>query len=163
MEVNESDSPVPKTRNSEVNNFRPISVLSVVAKVLERIVHRQLYAYLQRHSILHGAQSGFRPQHTTQDVLVSMIDDWRQALDKNKLVGSIMLDLSKAFDTVCHPILCRKLERYGVKDGELKWFKDYLTGRKQKVCISVVQSDLKDIRRGVPQGSILAHCFLPSM
>ena len=149
-------TPVPKTRNSEeVNNFCPISVLSVVAKVLERIVHRQLYAYLQRHSILHGAQSGFRPQHTTQDVLVSTIDDWRQALDKNKLVGSIMLDLSKAFDTVCHPILYKKLERYGVKDGELKWFKDYLTGRKQKVSINVVQSDLKDIRRGVPQGSIL--------
>ena len=86
-------TPVPKTRNSEeVNNFRPISVLSVVAKVPERIVHRQLYEYLQWHSILHGAQSGFRPQHTTQDVLVSTIDDWRQALDKNKLVGYIILD-----------------------------------------------------------------------
>ena len=66
-----------------------------------------------------------------------------------------MLDLSNAFDTVSHPILCRKLERYGVKDGDLKWFNDYLTGRKQKVCISVVQSDLKEIRRGVTQGLML--------
>jgi len=88
-------------------------------------------------------------------VLVSTIDDWRQALDKDKIVGSIMLDLSKAFDTVSHSILCRKLERYGVRGGELKWFNGYLHGRKQKVCIGEVQSDWKDIRRGVPQGSIL--------
>jgi len=132
-------TPIPKVSNSEeVSNFRPISVLTVVAKVLEKIVHRQLYTYLQMHSILHDAQSGFRPQHTTQDVLVSTIDDWRQALDKDKIVGSIMLDLSKAFDTVSHSILCRKLERYGVRGGELKWFNGYLHGRKQKVCIGEV-------------------------
>jgi len=132
-------TPISKVSNSEeVSNFRPISVLTVVAKVLEKIVHRQLYTYLQMHSILHDAQSGFRPQHSTQDVLVSTIDDWRQALDKDKIVGSIMLDLSKAFDTVSHSILCRKLERYGVRGGELKWFNGYLHGRKQKVCIGEV-------------------------
>ena len=127
-------APVPKGRKSEgVDNFRPVSVLSVVAKVLERIVHRQLYTYLQKHSVLVEAQSGFRPQHTTQDVLVSTVDNWRKALDDDKLVGSIMVDLSKAFDTVSHPILHRKLSRYGLKGGELKWFDDYLEGRKQKV------------------------------
>ena len=149
-------APVPKGSNSErVDNFRPVSVLSVVAKILERIVHRQLYTYLQEHSILHEAQSGFRPQHTTQDVLVSTIDDWRKALDEDKLVGSITLDLSKAFDTVSHSILHRKLSSYGVRAGELKWFDDYLVGRKQKVCIGAVQSDWSNILRGVPQGSIL--------
>ena len=95
--------PIPKVSHSEeVSNFRPISVLTVVAKVLEKIVNRQLYTYLHMHSILRDAQSGFRPQHTTQDVLVSTIDDWRQALDKDKIVGSIMLDLSKPFDTISH-------------------------------------------------------------
>ena len=71
-----------------------------------------------------------------------------------------MLDLSKAFDTVNHPILCKKLERYGVKDGELKWFNDYLTGRNQKVCIGVMQSDMRETRSGVPQGSILGPLLL---
>ena len=72
-------TPVPKGKNSEgVDNFRPVSVLPVVAKVLERIVHHQLYAYLQKHSILSEAQSDFRLRHTTQDVLVDTIDDWRQ-------------------------------------------------------------------------------------
>ncbi len=97
-------TPVPKGKNSEdVDNFRPVSVLSVVSKVLERIVHCQFYTYLQKHSILHEAQSGFRPQHNTQDALVGKVDDWRQALDKDKLVGSVMVDLSKAFDTISHP------------------------------------------------------------
>ena len=85
-------TPVPKEGSSEnLDNFRLVSVLPVIAKILERVVHRQLYAYLQRHSILNVAQSGFRPHHTTQDVLVSTNDDWRQALDEDKLVGSIMV------------------------------------------------------------------------
>ncbi len=83
------------------------------------------------------------------------VDDWRQALDKDKLVGSVMVDLSKAFDTISHPILHRKLEGYGVRAGELEWFDNYLVGRKQRVCIAAVQSAWSDIRRGVPQGSIL--------
>ncbi len=70
-------------------------------------------------------QSGFRPRHTTQDVLVSMVDGWRKELDKNKLVGTIMLDLSKAFDTVNHDILLWKMETYGVRGRELQWFQDY--------------------------------------
>ena len=149
-------TPVPKEGSSEnLDNFRPVSVLPVIAKILERVVHRQLYAYLQRHSILNVAQSGFRPHHTTQDVLVSTIDDWRQALDEDKLVGSIMVDLSKAFDMVSHSILLRKLESYGVRGGELGWFANYLNGRRQRVCINGVQSGWTGILRGVPQGSIL--------
>ena len=102
--------PVPKDCGSEkVDDFRPVSVLLVVAKLLELVVHRQLYAYLHKHSILNVAQSGFRPGHTTQDVLVATVDDWRQALDEGKVVGSVMLDLSKAFDTISHPIMRCKL------------------------------------------------------
>ena len=71
-------------------------------------------------------------------MLVSTIDDWRQALDEDKLVGSIMVDLSKAFDMVSHSILLRKLESYGVRGGELGWFANYLNERRQRVCINGV-------------------------
>jgi hypothetical protein len=142
-------------RSVEVGNFRPISILPVVSKVFERIIHQQLYDYLQKHSILHPVQSGFRPNHTTQDVLVGMVDVWRKALDENKLVGAVMIDLSKAFDSVNHTILLKKLERYGVIGTEGQWFKSYLADRKQRVCVTDGKSKWTDVRQGVPQGSIL--------
>ena len=93
-----------------------------VYKVFEWIVHHQLSTYLHMNSILSEVQLGLRPQHTTQDVLVGTIEDWRQALDEDKLVASVMVDLSKVFDTVSHSILLGKLSSYGVRAGELKWF-----------------------------------------
>ena len=105
-------TPVPKRSGSvHVEDFRPVSVLPVVAKIIERLVYRQLFAFLQKHSILHKAQSGFRPHHTTQDVLVSTTDDWRKALDEDKLVGTVMIDLSKAFDMVSHSIFFTRILR----------------------------------------------------
>ena len=149
--------PVPKGCGSEkVEDFCPMPVLLVVAKLLELVVHRQLYAYLHKHSILNVAQSGFKPGHTTQDVLVATVDDRRQALDEGKVVGSVMLDLSKAFDTISHPTMRCKLDCYGVLADELELFDQYLAGRKQMVCMGEAQSICSDILRGVPQGSILA-------
>ena len=108
---------------------------SVVVKVFERLVHQQLFSYLLEKNILHSVQSGFRPGHTTRDLLVRLVESWRNALDEDLLVGSVMVDLSKAFDTVDHDILLRKLCRYGVREGELRWFEDYLKERKQRVCV----------------------------
>ena len=88
-------------------------------------------------------------------MLVSSVEDWRQALDKDTLVGAVMIDLSKAFDSVNHFILCAKLESYGVRGARLQWFKGYLSGRRQRVSIGNVTSDWSAILRGVPQGSIL--------
>ena len=76
---------------TSVNNYRPISILPVVAKVFEKLVHQQLCAYLQKHKILHQAHSGFRPGHTTQDVIVASVDDWGRGLDNNHLVGVVLV------------------------------------------------------------------------
>ena len=101
------------------------------------------------------AQSGFQLGHTTEDVLVATVDDWRQALDEGKVVGSVMVNLSKAFDMISHLIMHCKLACYGVLADELEWFDQYLAGRKQMVCMGEAQSNCSDILRGVLQGSIL--------
>ena len=88
------------------------------------------------------------------------MESWRNALDKDLLVGSVMVDLSKVFDTVDHDILLRKLSRYGVREGELRWFEDYLRKRKQRVCVGGEFSAWSEIKRGVPQGSILGPLLL---
>ena len=132
-------------------------MLPVVVKIFEKLVHNQLYTYLQANEILHPMQFGFRPGHTTQDVLVSMTENWRKAVDDNKLVGSVMLGLSKAFDSVDHSILLQKLERYGVKNEEIKWFRGYLNERRQRVQVSEAKTAWCDVRKGVPQSSILGH------
>ena len=81
-------------------NYRPFSILPVVVKVLERLIHQQLYDYVHENKILDPAQLGFRPEHSTQDALVNLVEDWRDALDKDMLVGSVFIDLSKAYEMV---------------------------------------------------------------
>ena len=94
-------TPIPKNGDDSVlNNYRPISVLPIVAKVMERIVFDQIYNFLQHHSLLTPLQSGFRPEHSTQGVLVKMLDDWRMGIDADHIIASLILDLSKAFDTI---------------------------------------------------------------
>ena len=154
MEVGEFNSRTKKVHSVDISDYRPVSVLPVVSKVLERLIHQQLYDYLQQHSILHPAQSGFRPWHTTQDLIVSMVDAWKKALDRNKIVGVALMDLSKAFDRVNHSILLKKLSSYGVRGKEWRWFQDYLTGRRQRVCLGEEKSGWIGITKGVRQGSI---------
>ena len=120
-----------------VKNYRPISVLPVLAKIFSSLVHQQLHEYLQTNSILSSSQSGFHPRHNTQDVLLKTIDDWKIALDHNKLVGSVMINLSKTFDSIDHSLLLVKLDAYGVRESELRWFADYLSNRKQRVVLMV--------------------------
>ena len=94
-------TPVPKSPSAKLSaDFRPISVIPVIAKVYESLIYKQLYTYLTTNSLLHPNQSGFRPSHSTQDALLKTMDDWRMALDLGKSVGAVFLDLSKAFDSI---------------------------------------------------------------
>ena len=141
--------------HEEVNNYRPISILPVLSKVLEKHVHESLSDFLHQHTLLHKTQSGFRAKHSCETALTNMIDLWLNAIDNGQMVGVVLVDFKKAFDLVDHRILLNKLEIYGIKDEALLWFNTYLTNRKQQVTINNNKSDLKNISCGVPQGSIL--------
>ena len=140
---------------SDKSNYRPISVLPVLSRIFEKLIYDQLYQYLDGSGFLTSDQSGFRPLHSTATCLLKCTDDWYSGMDKGHLTGLISIDLKKAFDTVDHKILCQKLEHYGVTGRELSWFNSYLSNRKQYCRINGVDSNIKEIEVGVPQGSCL--------
>ena len=94
----------------------------MLSKILEQVVHDQLVSYLLKFNLLSDRQSGFRPQHSTQDVLMYVTDCWRKAIDESKFTAAAFLDVSKAFDCVNYDILLSKLACYGVLDDSLVWF-----------------------------------------
>ena len=109
------------------------------------MVHGQLYEYLGRNMILSEEQTGFRPNRSTQDALLRATDDWKSALDSGQTVAAVTFYLSKAFDSINHNLLLKKLHAYGVQGVELAWFSDYLTGRKQTVVMNGVPSQWAEI------------------
>ena len=140
---------------SNVENYRPISVLSIVSKIIERTVHDQMYSYLSVNNFLSSSQSGFRSQYSTATTVIDVQDFILKNMDEGKVTGAIFLDLKKAFDTVSHRLLIDKLKKCGISGIELNWFKSYLSNRMQSVKIGSSLSDLKPINIGIPQGSIL--------
>ena len=144
-----------KGSTTSVNNYRPISILSTINKVFEKILYTRLIKYIDKFQILYKYQYGFRKQHSTEQSLIEFVDNIRSAIDQKSLTCGIFIDLSKAFDTVDHKILITKLEHYGIRGIELELFKSYLTNRKQYVQIDNVKSQTRAVTCGVPQGSVL--------
>ena len=140
---------------NDISNYRPISLLPSISKILEKIIFKQLSTYLNEHKLLYDSQYGFRAGHTTELASIELIDKITQDLDKGKIPISIFLDLSKAFDTLDHVILLQKLNYYGIKSVELNVLKDYLQNRTQYVSYDKTNSDMYRISTGVPRGSIL--------
>ena len=119
--------PLHKGGNKDdFNNYRPISILPVLSKILEKAVHQQLMEYLETNNLLSDLQFGYRRKRSTYLATVLLTDSIRRAGDEGKLTGAVFLDLSKAFDTLGHDRLILKLKSYGVKGLALKWFTDYL-------------------------------------
>ena len=139
----------------EINNYRPISVLPVLSKVLEKHVSDSLTIYLNENNLLHMTQSGFRSHHSCETALSHMTDSWLKAIDDGNMVGVVLVDFKKAFDLVDHDILLTKLKIYGIRNDALSWFESYLSQRQQQVSINNTKSSFKSVTCGVPQGSIL--------
>ena len=150
---------LPLFKNSDnrldMNNYRPISLLSNINKIFEKLMHSRLYSFLEKHKCIFNSQFGFRKNHSTEHALFSLTEKVRSALDKNEISCGIFIDLKKAFDTVSHSILLKKLDYYGIRGVGNDWFKSYLTNRNQFVDIDGQSSSKISIDHGVPQGSIL--------
>ena len=137
------------------SNYRPISILPVISKIIERAVFDQIYPFLSENNMIYKYQSGFRPQHSTLTALINITEDWYEAIDKGNYVGLVMIDLKKAFDTVNHDILLQKLKQFNVSNESIRWFQSYLRERSHNTVVNGIKSNSKNSVCGIPQGSIL--------
>ena len=146
-----------KGKRDDPNNYRPISIIPTVAKIFEKIVYDQLCEYLNDNNLLTHCQSGFRSLHSTLTALIEATNCWSVNIDNGLVNGVIFIDLKKAFDTIVHSVLIRKLHKYGVDRSSLKWFESYLCDRSQKCSVNGHLSNIAPVSCGVPQGSNLGH------
>ena len=129
-------SPVHKKDDpSIISNYRPISLLNTVGKVMEKIVHKHVFNFCRDNSILTALQSGFVPGDSTVNQLIDLYNTFCKALDEGKEVRAVFCDISKAFDRVWHRGLLYKLRRIGISGSLLSWFVNYLKGRRQRVVL----------------------------
>ena len=144
-----------KGSNLQCSNYRPISLLSNINKIYEKLMYTRLYNFLDIHNCIYNLQFGFREKHSTNHALFSITEKIREALDSNEFACGIFIDLQKAFDTVNHDILLQKLSHYGIRGVANSWFRSYLSNRTQFVSTNGFNSKTKNICVGVPQGSVL--------
>ena len=148
--------PIPKTKDTSIlDNFRPISILPILSKPLERHIHIHMMKYIEEKTLFHPFQSGFRSNHSCQTALAHLCDSWYQAINRRNMVGAVFLDLRKAFDLVNHKLLLQKLRFYFQNENTVSFFSSYLLQRCQEVSFNGTSSSPGIVKCGVPQGSIL--------
>ena len=148
--------PVFKTGDSKlITNYRPISILPYFSKIFEKIIFYRLASFIDKYNLLYKFQFGFRRNHNTTLALITLVDNIITAADKNDMTLGVCLDFSKAFDTIDHEILLRKLFAYGIRGVGLNLISNYLSDRQQFVHVNNSKSSLVQLSCGVPQGSIL--------
>ena len=140
-----------------VKNYRPVSVLRSVSKVFERLMQDQMISYIEKFSSQYLC--GYRKGFTTQTALVSLIEKWKYQLDINGYAGAVLMDLSKAFDTINHELLIAKLHACGFSTDSIQLVLSYLYNRWHRVKIDGTFSSWAELTQGVPQGSILGPLF----
>ena len=144
-----------KGSTTEPKNYWPISLLPLISKLIEKIIHEQTQKYLSDHNILYKYQSGFGTHHSTDTCLSHLNDKILHGFDQGKITGMILIDLQKAFDTKDHKVLLDKLVYMGFSDYAISWFKSYLSNRSFIVNVENDYLDPGDLNCGVPRGSIL--------
>lgn len=144
-----------KGDKTDVNNYRPISVLPAFSKIFEKAISNRLKNYLETNGLISKYQHGFRSNHSTESAILQFTNNIYTSLERKQYVVGVFMDLSKAFDTINHQILISKLRHIGVRGLALRLFESYITNRSQAVCCNGKYSDLRFLFAGVPQGSIL--------
>ena len=144
-----------KNSKLEVSNYRPISLLSNIDKIFEKLMDSRLIEFLEGKQSLYYRQFGFRKDFSTNHSILTLLESIQKALDDGQFACGIFIDLEKAFDTVSHDILLEKLNHYGIRGIANDWFRSYLSDRTQFISINGFNSDYKTVKYGVPQGSVL--------
>ena len=148
--------PLPKSGNlAKVTNWRPVSQINLFSKLIERVVHQQLMAYLLEFDIITDFQFGFMPGRSTSDAVFGLVQELYSARNREEIVAVVFLDLRKAFDTVDHSLMVSKLTDIGCDENTISWFRSYLGGRRQITVANDLVSECKNVLCGVPQGSVL--------
>ena len=140
---------------NKFNNYRPVSILPQFSKILEKLFEKRLCKFCDKYNLLVDSQYGFRAGRSTAMALTELVDDVTTAIEKRMHAIGVFIDLKKAFDTISHTLLLRKLEYYGIRGTVNRWISSYLSNRQQYVQIDNCSSDLSRIKYGVPEGSIL--------
>lgn len=144
-----------KGSRSDKSNYRPISLTCIACKVMEHVIYSHVAGHLSKLNILDERQHGFRENHSCETQLLSVLEYWTDALDHSDKVLAVLLDFSKAFDTVPHLRLVQKLEHYGINGRVLHWIVSFLRRRVQIVSVNGCDSEELPVKSGVPQGSVL--------
>ena len=144
-----------KGDSNDKGNYRPISVIGHIAKIIEHEITNQVVTYLESNKLLTNDQSAYRAQHSTQTALHKVVDDWLYNITDGLHTTVCSFDIRKCFDTINHSILCKKMDKYGFHDDDIDLFRSYLSNRKQIVKCHNEISQMCDIHIGVPQGSVL--------
>ena len=144
-------------KDSKLNysNYRPISLLSNIEKIFEKLMYKRLYTFFDYNNIIYGLHFGFKQQYSASHALINITENIRKALDDGNIGCGVFVYFQKAFDTVYHQILLEKLNHYGIRGVSNDWFKSYLSNRSQYVSVKGYESGLAAINCGVPQGSVL--------
>ena len=144
-----------KGDRSDFSNYRPISILPVFSKIIEKLAYKRISLFLDKNNILSENQFGFRQGRSTDIAIHSLVEKYYETIERNEYLVGLFIDFSKAFDTISHSILLKKLQYYGIRGQSLNWIEDYLYNRKQFVSYNGKHSQVGELTIGVPQGSIL--------
>ena len=139
----------------DVNNYRSISLISNISKIIEKLIHKRLNSFLEQNNIFYPSQLGFRDKHSTSHALIEITDQTKEAYDHGLYACGVYLDLKKAFDTVNQKILLSKLHHCGVRGIANVWFKLFFANRTQYTNINESNSSPEKVMYDVPQGSVL--------